>query len=284
MNKETTQKVVNYLNWKLEHNDEHIDYIQVAKYLKIGNREAEKILDDLYDNKYVIMCYSICCPKCGYYIEVEEKNLKEVLQCENSECGENISLEELPPKSEYYYKINRDVFVNKSSRKKNMKLFRIMEEPPYMENQKRIKVFLSYSHADEQYKQELDKHLAVQKRNGVIETWNDRKLVAGTYIHEQIDEKLVEADLIILLVSADFFASDYCYEKEMKKALELNKIGKNIIIPVIVRECDWLDSPLEKLVALPTDGNAISTWEDKDKAYMNVVNGIKDAIHTLAKK
>lgn len=284
MNKETTQKVMNYLNWKLEHNDEDIDYIQIAKYLKIGNRDAEKILDDLYENKYVIMSYSICCPKCGHYIEVDDKNLKEVLRCENFECGENILLRELPPKSEYYYRINRDIFISKNSRKKNMKLFRIMEESTYMESQKKIKVFLSYSHEDEKYKQELDKHLAVQKRNGVIETWNDRKLLAGTHIHEEIDEKLVEADLIILLVSADFFASDYCYEKEMKKALELNEAGKNIIIPVIVRECDWLESPLEKLVALPTDGKAISTWKDKDGAYMNVVNGIKNAIHTLVKK
>ncbi|MDE7063180.1 MAG: toll/interleukin-1 receptor domain-containing protein, partial [Lachnospiraceae bacterium] len=163
----------------------------------------------------------------------------------------------------------------------NITPFRRKGDYNFMQSEEKIKVFLSYSHRDEEYKKELDKHLAVQRKSGKIETWNDRKLVAGTHIHEEIDEKLVEADLIILLLSSDFFDSDYCYGKEMTRALELNDCGKNIIIPVIIRPCDWLDSPLKNIVALPEDGCPISKWEDADEAYLSVVSGIKKAIAQL---
>lgn len=144
-----------------------------------------------------------------------------------------------------------------------------------------IKVFMSYSHEDEKYKEKLDKHLAVLKRNKKIKTWNDRKLVPGKDIDKEIGKSLVEADIIILLLSADFFASEYCYCTEMTKALELYEEGQNMIVPVIVRSCDWLGSPLAKLVALPKDGKAIDKWEDEDEACMDVVAGIKKVIEEI---
>lgn len=143
------------------------------------------------------------------------------------------------------------------------------------------KVFLSYAHEDEKYKLELDKHLTVQKRNEVIDTWNDRKLVAGSEIDEEIKEELNSADIIILILSADFFASAYCYDKEMKRAIERHQCGEARIIPVIARKCDWLDSPLGKITALPIDGKSIASFADKDDAYMQIVLGIKEAIKEL---
>lgn len=275
------KKVLKYLNWKLEHCDEELDYIQIAKYLDIDNRRAEEILEYLHKKDYLIKWYSIKCPECGHYSEVSEKDEVHKCHCTYWDClsvwDESIVLR----KSECYYKINRYKLYQQNKYKSNITVLKVKEDSIYMKDVRKIKVFLSYAHADEEYKKELDKHLAVQRKSGKIETWNDRKLVAGTHIHEEIDEKLVEADLIILLLSSDFFASDYCYGKEMTKALELNEQGQNIVIPVIVRTCDWLESPLKDIVALPEDGQPISKWEDADDAYMNVVKGIKKAIAEL---
>jgi len=283
MSGEVGQKVLIYFQWKLEHNDDNIDYIQVSKYLKIGNREAESVLNELYEKEYLLLFISVKCLECGKYTDVQVQTGVDIIRCENHECGMEISLVDLPPKSDYYYKINKkSVDIEKNTIVNRLPFNVIRGGSKKMTANKKVKVFLSYSHKDESYKIALDNHLAVQMRNGVIETWNDRKLIAGSYIHEEIDEKLVKADVIILLISSDFFASDYCYEKEMTEALRLNKDGKNIIISVIVRDCDWLDTPLEKQTVLPEDGKSISSWANKDAAYMNVVQGIKKAIKEMS--
>lgn len=173
------------------------------------------------------------------------------------------------------YKINDEKVLGEKGREQTVTQFKVRENNSYMAEEASIKVFMSYSHEDEKYKEKLDKHLAVLKRNKKIKTWNDRKLVPGKDIDKEIGKSLVEADIIILLLSADFFASEYCYCTEMTKALELYEEGQNMIVPVIVRSCDWLGSPLAKLVALPKDGKAINKWEDEDEAYMDVVAGIK---------
>ena len=275
------KQVLKYLIWKLEHNDDSLDYIQIAKYMNIDHREAEKVIDYLHRKHYLTMWYNIKCPECGHYTEISEQDEKEKYRCSYWECCSTWSEDIIMRKSECYYKINRNKLFKKKEYLYNITPFRGKGDYDFMATGDKIKVFLSYSHRDEEYKKELDKHLAVQRKSGKIETWNDRKLVAGTHIHEEIDEKLIEADLIILLLSSDFFDSDYCYGRDMSKALELNDYGKNIIVPVIVRPCDWLDSPLRNIVALPEDGRPISKWGDVDEAYLNVVNGIKKAIAEL---
>ena len=82
------------------------------------------------------------------------------------------------------------------------------------------KVFISYSHTDENYRKELEKHLSVLKRNGYIDTWTDRELIAGENWGTQIAKEIEEAKIILLLVSSDFLASNYCYDIEMKRAIE----------------------------------------------------------------
>jgi internalin A len=141
-----------------------------------------------------------------------------------------------------------------------------------------VRLFYSYSHKDEALRNELETHLKLLQRTGLIDTWHDRKIEAGDDWKQQIDENLDRADIILLLVSSDFIASDYCYEKEMKRALERGEKGEAEVIPIIVRDVNWKKAPFAKLQALPKDGLAVTKWADKDSAWRNVSEGIEQLV------
>lgn len=141
-----------------------------------------------------------------------------------------------------------------------------------------IKLFFSYSHADEQLRDTLEKHLSALKRQGLIDTWHDRRILAGDELDHKIAQSLEEADIILLLVSADFLASAYCYDVEMQRAVERHNAGEARVIPVILRPCDWHDAPFGKLLAAPKDGHPVTSWPDLDEAFLDVVRSIKAAI------
>lgn len=101
------------------------------------------------------------------------------------------------------------------------------------------KLFFSYAHEDEAHRDELEKHLASLKDQGLIECWHDRRLTPGTDFAVAIDGHLVEADVVLLLVSSSFLASKYCHGIEMQRALDRRKAGECIVVPVVVRPCDW---------------------------------------------
>jgi hypothetical protein len=139
-------------------------------------------------------------------------------------------------------------------------------------------LFLSYSHQDEALRQRLEVHLAGLKRDGTISVWHDRRIAAGDAFAQRIDEHLEQADVILLLVSADFLASDYCNDVEMQRALERHAGGSARVIPVILRPCDWKHPPLASLLAVPTDGKPITSWPNEDEAFLDVVQQIRDAL------
>ncbi len=121
------------------------------------------------------------------------------------------------------------------------------------------------------------------KRQGVIETWHDRRIGAGQEIGHAIDEQINRDEIILLLVSSDFLASSYCYDIEMKRAMERHEEGSAIVIPVILRACDWHDAPFGKLNAVPRDGKPITQWTDIDEAFLQVARAIREAAGRLAK-
>lgn len=137
------------------------------------------------------------------------------------------------------------------------------------------KVFFSYSHDDEPFRDQLEKHLSMLKRQGHIEAWHDRRIAAGAEIDETISEALEEADIILLLVSASFIASDYCYSREMKRAVQRHHEGTAVVVPVIVRTCDWHAAPFGNLMAVPKDGKAIDLWANFDEAYTDVARQVR---------
>lgn len=146
------------------------------------------------------------------------------------------------------------------------------------------KAFFSYSHKDESLRDQLEVQFAMLQRVGIIEAWHDRRLTAGVPIDDSISARLEEADIILLLVSPDFLASDYCYDREMARALERHGEGTARVIPVILRPCDWHAAPFGKLLAVPRDGKPITRWPDADEAFLDVVNGIKAAIAEMGNR
>lgn len=142
-------------------------------------------------------------------------------------------------------------------------------------------VFFSYSHADEGLRDELEQQLSIMQRQNTISTWHDRRILAGSDIDDSIDVHLDAADIILLLVSPSFLASDYCYNKEMMHALERHHAGEARVIPVILRPCDWHDAPFGKLLATPTDGRPVTLWPDRDQAFLEVAKSIKAAVKAL---
>jgi len=143
------------------------------------------------------------------------------------------------------------------------------------------KLFISYSHRDEEYHNDLIEHLSLLKRNGSIEAWSDRKILAGENWKDEIDDNLENAQIVLFLVSPSFIASNYCYEIEAKRALEKNTAGETIVVPILVRPCLWKDSPFAKLQALPKDAKAISTHDNKDEAWLDVISGLKSLLDSI---
>lgn len=142
-------------------------------------------------------------------------------------------------------------------------------------NKEPLKLFVSYSHSDEEAKDQLLKHLTPLKRLKLIEEWHDRKINPGEEWGESIDRHLISADIILLIISIDFINSKYCYDIEMMRAIERHEEGSAHVIPIIYRNCLWHDSPFAKLQALPRDAAPISSWSSPDDAYANVASGIK---------
>ena len=130
-----------------------------------------------------------------------------------------------------------------------------------------VEVFFSYAHEDEALRDELEKHLAILKWQGVITGWHDRKIGAGREWEGEISTHLNTARVILLLISPDFLASDYCYDVEMKRAMQRHDAREARVIPVILRPVDWKGAPFGKLQALPTDAKSVTTWTNQDEAF-----------------
>ena len=144
-----------------------------------------------------------------------------------------------------------------------------------------VTIFYSYSHKDEALKEQLDTHLALLRRRGLVSTWHDRRILPGPDWETVIDKSLDEADIVLFLVSADFMASDYCFGKEVVRGMERHELNEAKVIPVIVRAVDWVDAPFGKLQALPKDAHPITSWNNPDEAWLDVERGIKRAIEEL---
>ena len=143
------------------------------------------------------------------------------------------------------------------------------------------KVVFSYSHVDEEFRNELEKHLSPLKRMGQIETWHDRRINPGDVFDPEISRNFAEADIILLLVSADFIASTYCYEVEMQNSLQRHERGEAIVIPVILRPCAWHKLPFGKLLAATTDGKPIIKFTHIDEGFVEVVDAVSKALDRI---
>jgi hypothetical protein len=141
-----------------------------------------------------------------------------------------------------------------------------------------LEVFYSYSHKDEALRKQLETHLALLERNGLILPWHDRCIGAGDEWADQIDEQLQRAQIVLLLVSPDFLASNYCFDIEMNAALARHATQQAIVIPIILRPCDWSGAPFASLQALPRDAKAVTLWPNQDAAFAEIAKAIREVV------
>jgi len=143
------------------------------------------------------------------------------------------------------------------------------------------RIFISYAHEDEELKDELDKHLKVLKRSSKVEIWNDRELVAGQEWDASIMAELQQANIILLLVSVDFNASDFIWDKELAAAMERHKEGSARVVPVILRKCDWDEMPYAILQALPKNATPVTEYPDRDVAFTEIAEGVERLVDDI---
>lgn len=144
-----------------------------------------------------------------------------------------------------------------------------------------LRIFLSYSHHDEELCSRFLVHLSQLKRQGLIEPWHDRLITAGQGWAGVIDEHLNSAHVIILLVTPDFLASDYCNDVEMNRALERSRNGEARLVSVILKPCDWETSRFARLQALPKGGKPVVDWKTQDHGFVDAVKGLRGLIIEL---
>ncbi len=147
-----------------------------------------------------------------------------------------------------------------------------------------VKLFVSYAHKDEKYKEDLEEHLSPLIRSNLIASWHDRKIMPGTKWKDEIDSHLKEADIILFLVSSSFINSDYCQEIEVRTAVEQHNSGQSVLIPVVIRACHWQGLDFASFQGLPKDALAVKSWSDEDEAWLNVTKGIEEAAIDITQK
>ena len=152
------------------------------------------------------------------------------------------------------------------------------------EPQRKIKIVYCYDQIDSDFQKDLDKHLSSLRSLNRITTWFDNKIQPGSDWKHEIETQFSEADIILLLVSADFMASKLLQLSEMQRAFERHNAGTAHVIPIILRPVDWEETIIGTLQALPTNGKPITQWDDRDQAFVDVVRGIRVVINKLIPK
>lgn len=207
------------------------------------------------------------CQKHGKEVEAASRRIRNIYD-------DNI-FRELPDKS-FMKMITERKFLNDSNEKEQLSNKINSNLSP---NGKRI--FYSYSCKDEEFRIQLQNHLTNLRREGVITEWHFREISAGKEWEGEIDRNLNSADVILLLISSDFLASDYCYDVEMTRAMQRHNAEEACVIPIILRPVEWEKTPFRKLQALPKDGKPVTRWKDQDEAFLNIAKGIRKAIEDL---
>lgn len=143
------------------------------------------------------------------------------------------------------------------------------------------RIFVSYARVDEPYRVRLGVHLAPLVREGIIDLWSDRAIAPGADWERDIEQVLDTADIVLLLVTPDFVASVHCFEKELTAALRRHEEDGVGILPVFVKSVDLANMPFGRFQGLPLDLRPISAWPDADEAWLQVAQGVRQAVDDI---
>jgi hypothetical protein len=151
-----------------------------------------------------------------------------------------------------------------------------------LQGKAQFKLFLSYSHKDEDMKEQLDTHFAGLRRSGKIATWNDRQILPGADWDDNIKDELHNADIILFLISANFIASDYIWKQEVPLALERHKRKEAVVIPILLRPCDVEGLEFMRLQGLPKNFKPVSSFPDRDEVLSHIAKEIRRLVDALS--
>jgi hypothetical protein len=154
-----------------------------------------------------------------------------------------------------------------------------------MPGQTPVNVFFCYAPEDEELCQELERHLALLQREGDVRGWSSRRIGAGEDWRAESQRLMDRADVILLLVSADFLASDHLYDVELGRALAR---GRSEVVGVLLRPCDWKQGALKDLLVLPVppgkaDPLPVTAWSSTDEALARVAAWLREKAARLGK-
>ena len=146
-----------------------------------------------------------------------------------------------------------------------------------------VTLFYSYAHEDETLRDELQGHLKLLERRGLLAPWHDRRIVPGADWSGAIDSNLRSAELVLLLVSKDFIESDYIMGTELAVAMQRQAERAAVVVPIVVRAVDFdpddaQELPFLRLQGLPTDLRPVTSWPNRDEAWTNVAKGLRATV------
>ncbi|MDF5733313.1 MAG: toll/interleukin-1 receptor domain-containing protein [Rhizonema sp. PD38] len=185
--------------------------------------------------------------------------------------------EEMTPIIKKKYNLTSTVFNQSFSQNLPPVKNQFMSVPPTQA----IEVFFSYAQEDEKLRDKLEEHLSLLKREGVITGWHNRKIEAGKEWENEIDAHLNTAGIILLLISSAFIASDYCWDVEVKRAMERNEADEARVIPVIIDSVEWRSAPFGRLLPLPKGGKAVKKWGNRNEAFSSVAQDLRKVVKEL---
>src|SRR6266487_6197734 len=144
-----------------------------------------------------------------------------------------------------------------------------------------VSLFFGYAVEDEDFQVQLHAHFANLRQQKLVKDWDLRSIRAGQNRNEEIDNQLNIADIILLLISANFMNSDYCCSVVMARAMERHHKGEAKIIPIVLSCVDIVGAPFSELEMLPKGNRPVTSWEDPDKAYVHITSEIRKVIYGI---
>lgn len=143
-------------------------------------------------------------------------------------------------------------------------------------------LFYSYAPEDEPLQQQLEKHLAMLQRQGIVHSWQKRQIEPGADWTALVDQSVKKADIFLLLVSPDYLASNYCYGIEMQRVLELHEAHETPVIPILLRPVEWRDAPFGHLQYLPHNARPVTLWRNRDQAFAEIAGALRGVFQELS--
>lgn len=135
-------------------------------------------------------------------------------------------------------------------------------------------VFISYAAEDERFKKELETHLVMLRRSGEIRPWHSEQTQVGLTWKKETSDRIDQSQIILLLISPSFLASDYLYEQELQHAMERHKSGAARVVPIILRSTIIDNTPFKDLVLLPRSRPPVDKWSNRDEAWKKIAEEI----------